>query len=313
MRVAIDIGGTFTDVLLYDEQRGRLWTAKVHSTPEDPDRAFLKGLSVALKKADANIHAIDAIAHGTTIVTNALLEGKTARVGLLVTQGFRDLLEIGRQVRPALYDLFADRLSPLVPRQRVFEVHERLDAQGKVLTPLDEQQAQAQIEALAREDVDSLAIVLLFSFLNPEHETRLFALARKYLSEEFIFLSSQISPEFREYERASTTVVAAAVAPRVFTYLNSIEKELEARGWNRDSFSLMHSGGGLLPANQAGERPHTLIESGPAAGVIATAELARELGLERVIAFDMGGTTAKASLILNGKLQYTTEYERNLP
>jgi N-methylhydantoinase A len=309
VRVAIDIGGTFTDVLLYDEQHGRLWTAKVHSTPEDPARAFLKGLGVALKKADVDIQAVDAIAHGTTIVTNTLLEGKTVRVGLLVTQGFRDLLEIGRQVRPALYDLFADRLPPLVPRQRVFEVRERVDAQGKVLTPLDEEQARAQIEALAREDVESLAIVLLFSFLNPEHETRLFALARKYFSEKFIFLSNQISPEFREYERASTTVVAAAVAPRVLTYLNSIGMELEARGWNQDAFSLMHSGGGLLPANQAGERPHTLIESGPAAGVIATAKLARELDLERVIAFDMGGTTAKASLILNGKLQYTTEYE----
>jgi N-methylhydantoinase A len=309
VKAAIDIGGTFTDVLLYDDQRRELWMAKVHSTPDDPARAFIEGLRLSLKNANAHIEDVDAIIHGTTIVTNSLLEGNTARVGLLVTQGFRDLLEIGRQVRPKLYDLFADRLPPLVPRHRVLEVNERVDARGQVVIPLDEEQAVAQIEALTGMGVETLAIVLLFSFLDPSHEKRLNEIARKHFPEELIFLSGQISPEFREYERASTTIVAAAVAPSVVTYLNSIDKELEARGWNQEAFSLMHSGGGLLPANQTVKRPHSLIESGPAAGVIATVELARELDLERVIAFDMGGTTAKASLILNGQPQYTSEYE----
>jgi len=309
MRAAVDIGGTFTDVVLHDEDSGDTWTAKVHSIPEDPAHAFLNGLQLVLENAGAEIQNVDALVHGTTIVTNALLEGKTASTGLLVTEGFRDLLEIGRQVRPKLYDLFADRLPPLVPRHLVGEVRERVDSRGEVILPLDEEQARARIEALAESRVESLAITLLFSFLYPSHEERLLALAREYFPEHFIFLSSQVSPEFREYERASTTVVAAAVAPRVVTYLGSIEDKLNSQGWDQESFALMHSGGGLLPSSQAVQRPHTLIESGPAAGVLAAAELARRLDLERVIAFDMGGTTAKAGLVLDGGPRYTSEYE----
>jgi N-methylhydantoinase A len=309
VRLAIDIGGTFTDALLYDDQSGHLWGAKVNSTPEEPERAFFNCVDIVLEKAELEIKELKSITHGTTVVTNALLEGKAAKTGLLVTQGFRDLLEIGRQVRPELYDLTRDRLPSLVSRQHILEMQERVDAKGQVLIPLNEAQAAALIKSLAQEGIESLGIALLFSFLAPGHEERLRRLAREHLPEDFIFLSSQVSPEFREYERASTTVVAAAVAPSIVTYLNSIHQKLLGRGWTRDTFSLMHSGGGLLSVNMARRRPHTLIESGPAAGVIATSQLASEVGLERVIAFDMGGTTAKASLILEGQPGYTHEYE----
>ncbi len=305
----MDVGGTFTDVLLYDEARGTLWSAKVPSDPERPDKPFVAGLARVLDAAGAEPGQVQALVHGTTIVTNALLEGKTARVGLLVTEGFRDLLEIGRQQRPDLYDLKRDRPPPLVPRDRVREVRERVGADGRVVVPLDEEAARRQVEALREAGVETLAVVLLFAFRNPAHERRLGEIARRLLPDAFTFLSSRVSPAFREFERASTTVVAAAVAPRVVTYLGALRRRLAAQGWRPEGLAVMHSGGGTLSPQEAVERPHTLIESGPAAGLIAAAELARLLDLGRVIAFDMGGTTAKAGLILEGQVQQTTDYE----
>ena len=309
MHAAIDIGGTFTDVLLYDEETGSLWAAKVSSSPQQPAQAFMSGLHLALDSAKSKLSQIHTLLHGTTIVTNTLLEEKTASVGLLVTKGFRDLLEIGRQQRPALYDLMADRKAPLVPRQRVREVQERVGADGREVVPLNLEIANDQIQILKEFGAESLAIVLLFSFFNPDNENRLGELAQKYFPERSIFLSSQISPEFREFERASTTVVAAAVAPKVLSYLQAIRENLDAAGWQQDSLYIMHSGGGTLPPQEAMRKPHTMIESGPAAGIIASAQLAQRLDLERVIAFDMGGTTAKAGLILDGQPLYAAEYE----
>lgn len=309
MRAAIDIGGTFTDVLLYDEESGTLWAAKQPSSPHQPAQAFMSGLQLALAAADRALSQVNVLVHGTTIVTNTLLEGKTASVGLLVTKGFCDLLEIGRQQRPLLYDLMADRRAPLVPRHRVREVEERVGADGQAVIPLQVESARDQMRALKAAGVESLAIVLLFSFLSPDHENRLGQLAQDFFPERAIFLSSQISPEFREFERASTTVVAAAVAPTVLSYLQALQEELGAQGWQRDDLYIMHSGGGTLPPQEAMRKPHTLVESGPAAGIIAAAGLAQTLGLEKVIAFDMGGTTAKAGLVLNGQPLYTTEFE----
>jgi len=309
MRAAIDIGGTFTDVLLYNEETGALWAAKVSSSTHQPAQAFMSGLNLALASAESEFSQINAIMHGTTIVTNTLLEGKTAPVGLLVTKGFRDLLEIGRQQRPMLYDLMADRRAPLVPRYRVREVQERVGADGRKVVPLNVETARDQIRALKLSEVESLAIVLLFSFKYPNNENKLRELAQDFFSERSIFLSSQISPEFREFERASTTVVAAAVAPRVLSYLQAIQKKLDAQGWQRDDLYIMHSGGGTLPPHEAMMKPHTMVESGPAAGIIATTQLAQTLDLKRVIAFDMGGTTAKAGLVLDGQPLYATECE----
>ncbi len=310
MRVAIDTGGTFTDIILYDENSDDLFVAKVPSHPESPESPFVEGLRKVLKIADNNLSKVKEIRHGTTLVTNALLEGKTAKVGLLVTKGFRDLLEIGRQQRPSLYDLTKERLTPLVPRDCVLEITERVSSEGKVVTPLDGVSAQIQIsDFIKKKRIQALAVSLLFSFFNPEHERALEKLAEKEIKSRFIFLSSQVSPEFREFERTSTTVIAAAVAPNILSYLQSIRDELRVKASPPPPLGIMHSGGGILNSEEAEMRPHTLIESGPAAGVIGAAHLSKMLNLDRTIAFDMGGTTAKAGIILDGKLQFSQEYE----
>jgi len=309
MRIAIDTGGTFTDVVLYDPVEKIFTTAKISSHPIHPEIPFMEGLKNVLAGARGALTAGDDIVHGTTIVTNALLEGKTARVGLLVTRGFRDLMEIGRQHRPHLYNLMIDRKPPLVSRDGVREVKERVSSEKTILLPLDEKDAEKQIRALKRNGSQVLAIVLLFSFLNPKHENRLEKLAQKYFPKNHIFPSSRLSPEFREFERASTTVVSAAVAPRVIDYIRSLDKCLKKTRSAAETLRIMHSGGGTVPPEEAMRAPHTLIESGPAAGLIGASHLAKKMSLNKVIAFDMGGTTAKAGLILNGALQFSQEYE----
>ncbi|MFX0092259.1 MAG: hydantoinase/oxoprolinase family protein, partial [Candidatus Hodarchaeota archaeon] len=309
MRAAVDIGGTFTDIIVYNEDTGESWTGKILSTLKQPANSFMDGLLQVLREANTKIEELDEIVHGTTIATNALLEGKTAKIGLLVTEGFRDLLEIGRQQRPSLYDLMVDRHPPLVPRYLVEEIRERIGADGKVVIPLDENDAQTKIEMLNKAGVEALAVTLLFSFFNPEHEKKIGVLTQKLMPHKFVFLSSQVLPEFREFERASTTVVAAAIAPLVVSYLQAIRQKLKAHNWDRDWFAIMHSGGGILWPKEVIRRPHTLIESGPAAGLVASGQLAKILGFKKVIGFDMGGTTAKTGLILDGKPQYAAEYE----
>jgi len=309
MSVAIDIGGTFTDIIFYEKNRGVFWSAKIPSNPDNPEIPFVEGLTKVLNLARKDISEIDVVIHGTTIVTNALLEGNLAKVGLLVTQGFRDLLEIGRQQRPSLYDLTKDRMPPLIHRDCVMEIQERISSNKKIILPLDKKQAVTQINTLKKQNLDVLAIALLFSFYNPKNEKILKKLAHKLFDKKFIFLSSQISPEFREFERTSTTVIAAAVAPRVVNYLHAIQTKLKYQKRKQVNLRIMHSGGGTLSTYEAKKRPHTLIESGPAAGLIGAAHLAKTLNLSRVLAFDMGGTTAKAGMILNGKLQYSQEYE----
>lgn len=310
MKVAIDTGGTFTDIILYDEKSDDFYMAKVPSHPESPESPFFEGMLKVLKIAEKSLTEVKEIRHGTTLVTNALLEGKTAKVGLLVTRGFRDLLEIGRQQRPSLYDLTKERLTPLVPRDCVLEITERVSSEGKVITPLDGVDAQIQIaDFIKKKRIKALAVSLLFSFFNPEHERALEKLAEKEIDPHFIFLSSQVSPEFREFERTSTTVIAAAVAPNILSYLQSIQDELSDKASPHHHLGIMHSGGGIMNTEEAEKRPHTLIESGPAAGIIGAAHLSRMLNLDRAIAFDMGGTTAKAGTILDGKLQFSQEYE----
>ena len=247
--------------------------------------------------------------HGTTIVTNTLLEGKSAKVGLLVTKGFKDILEIGRQTRPNLYNLSIDRAKPLIPRNLVKEIHERISAEGAIIIPLDENDAREKLNSLKKENIESLAITLLFSFKNLKHEDKIKHLAHNLMPEKFVFLSSEVLPEFREYERATTTIIASAVAPIVVSYLLAIEQKMKVNHYPHKGLTIMHSGGGTFLPNEAINRPHTLIESGPAAGIISSAELAKILRLDRVISFDMGGTTAKAGLILNGEPQFTNEYE----
>ncbi len=309
MRAAIDIGGTFTDILLFDERRNILWSVKTPSDYKSEDRLFLHGLQRVLKESGNSLGDMDELIHATTVVTNALLQGNTSRVGLLVTEGFRDLLEIGRQTRPHLYDLAAERTPPIVSRELVMEVRERVGSNGEIVTPMDEYDGIEKLQSLSEKEIDVLAINLLFSFSNDSHEIRLAELAKEIMPEKLVFLSSKVLPEFREFERASTTVVAAAVAPNVVEYLRRIKQGVNSHGRSTDMVTIMHSGGGTLSYQEAKIRPHTLIESGPAAGVLASVHMARSLALQRVISFDMGGTTAKASLVLDGKPQYTNEYE----
>lgn len=309
MSIAVDTGGTFTDVIFYDEQDSVFWSAKVSSNPSHPEIPFINGLNKVLERAQRSLTSRDDLIHGTTIVTNALLEGKTAKVGLLVTEGFRDLLEIGRQHRPDLYDLTVDRKPSLVSRECVREVRERMTAEKQILQSLDTANAENQIRVLKKKNIEVLAVALLFSFLNPKHEKKIEKLAQREFPKKYIFCSSQISPEFREYERASTTAISAAVAPRVIEYLQALEKRLKKAQPDRGNLQVMHSGGGTLSPDEAERYPHTLIESGPAAGLIGASHLAKSLNLKKVLAFDMGGTTAKAGLILNGILQFSQEYE----
>ncbi|MBD3415310.1 MAG: hypothetical protein GF421_12885 [Candidatus Aminicenantes bacterium] len=309
MRAAVDIGGTFTDVVVYDKETGKFWKSKVRSCPNNPEGPFAEGLVKALQGAGKKVSDVESIIHGTTIVTNSLLEGKTSRVGLMVTKGFKDILEIGRQQRPELYDLMEDRREPLVPRSLIREVRERVTSEKQVLTALDEKETESALREMCEKDIDSLAVVLLFSFYRPEHEDKIKDIATKMLAEKPVYLSHEVSPEFREYERASTTVIAASVAPRVIHYLRAIQKKLRQKGYESNELAVMQSGGGISTPQKAEEQPHTLIESGPAAGLIGALNLSRKMGMDKVIAFDMGGTTAKAGMILNQELVFTPEYE----
>jgi N-methylhydantoinase A len=309
MSIAIDTGGTFTDVVFYDEHKKLFWSAKVSSNPDNPEIPFIEGLNKVLKRAQRSLAARDDLVHGTTIVTNALLEEKTAKVGLLVTKGFRDLLEIGRQHRPNLYDFTIDRKPPLVSRECIREVKERITSDKKILQSLDIENAEKQIKALKKINIEVLAFALLFSFLNPKHEKKLEKLAQKEFPKKYVFCSSQVSPEFREYERASTTVISAAVAPTVINYIQALENNLKKERSNQGILRIMHSGGGTFNPYEAMRYPHNLIESGPAAGLIGASYLAKRLNRKKVIAFDMGGTTAKAGIILKGTLQFSQEYE----
>ena len=309
-RLGADIGGTFTDVMLIDEATGSIRTAKVPTTPEDPSEGFLAGVLRALREGDIRGSAVRLLVHATTVATNAIIEGKIARTGFVTTDGFSDLLEIGRQARPAsgLYDVLFEKPRPLVPRYLCYGVPERLDARGRVLLPFDESAGRKIAEALRDAGVESIAVCFLHSDLNPEHERRMGQILRTAMPEVSVSLSAEVAPEFREYFRASTTVVNASVRPIVSRYLTRIARQLRDAGITADLL-IMQSGGGVYSAATASERPVFMVESGPAAGAIAATFLGGALGYRDLISFDMGGTTAKVALIQDGQPRVTKEYE----
>ena len=307
-RLGIDIGGTFTDAILWDDAGGAPRIAKVPSTPHDPSEGFLAAARQIVNAAGLTSGEVELIVHGTTVATNAIIEGKTARTAFVTTRGFRDLLEIQRQIRPSLYDLQFEKPPPLVPRNLCFEVAERLDAGGAVLQPLDETEVQRIASALRQAGVASVAVCFLHAYRNPAHEQRAGAILRAALPQASVSLSSEVAPEFREYFRASTTVVNAAVRPVVEQYLSAIEQRLRTGGFVAPLL-VMQSNGGVLTATSGRERPVFMVESGPAAGVIAATYLAECLGRRDVMAFDMGGTTAKAGLVRDGAPSVTKDYE----
>jgi N-methylhydantoinase A len=307
LSVGIDIGGTFTDVVLMGGRRGIVAKYKVDTTPDALENCFISGLERA--SGGRATHEIARLLHATTVATNTVLEGKGARTALLVTEGFRDVLEIARQRRPSLYDLLAEKAKPLVPRRLVFEVKERIGADGGIVVPLDDAELARLPDMIRASRVESVVVALLFSYLNPAHELRIRDYLRERLPGHAIVASSDVIPEFREFERTSTAVLVGYLKPIFAGYIGKLVERLEQRSYNPNKLLIMNSAGGLTSAEAAGERPHTLVESGPAAGVIAAASLARAMDERYVISFDMGGTTAKASLIEGGQYRTTTEYE----
>ena len=306
-RLAIDIGGTFTDGVLVDDQ-GRVTIDKVLSTPSDLSEAFAFLADVLAERIGIDPSAYEEVMHGSTIATNALLERKGASVGLLVTRGFGDILEIGRQVRSELYNIFTSKPPVLVPRWNVCEVGERTDHRGRVVVSIAEEDVVAAAEWFEQHHVTSVAICFLHSYINPEHEQRAAALLHELLPQADLSVSSSIAPEIKEYWRASTAAVNAYVGPVVKQYIHGIVETLSKRGFG-GHLGIMHSGGGLASADSIQERPFQLIESGPAAGVAAAAFYGRRLAFPDALSFDMGGTTAKAGVILEGRSRVLTEFE----
>jgi N-methylhydantoinase A len=300
LSLGIDIGGTFTDVVIHDPRDGRAVIWKESTTPDDPSRGALEGTRRVLEKAGAKPEQIGRVVHATTLFTNALIERKGAKTGLLTTAGFRDVLEIARERKYELYDLFIEMPKPIVPRPWRREAMERLAADGSVEKKLDVNAALAEVADLVEQGVESLAICFLHSYANPEHERTIGAAVAERFQNLSISLSSDVAPEIREYLRASTTVANAYIRPLAEIYLERLESALRGEGIPGGLF-LMLSNGGLTHVSEAKRVPVQLLESGPAAGALAGAWFGRNAGLERVLAFDMGGTTAKLALVDDGE------------
>jgi N-methylhydantoinase A len=298
MIIAVDVGGTFTDFVAVDGD-GNLSAFKLLTTPRRPEEAVIKGL--------AKLSPIEEVLHASTIGTNALLGQmglELPRVALFTTKGFRDVIEIGRQNRPRLYDMFFEKPRPLVPRYLRFEVDERVLPDGTVLKPVDAAEVESYAEKALGHGVVSVAVAFLHSYLNPANEDATAAVLKRHF--RYVTLSSEVSPEPREYERTSTAVVNAALMPLVGRYLEELGRYVSSRG---GGLYAMASSGGLVTVDEASRRPVQLIESGPAGGVVAAAEFAKALDVKRVISFDMGGTTAKAGTVVDFEPEITTEYE----
>ena len=298
-RVGIDIGGTFTDLVLLGAG-GHALTVKVPSTPDDYSRSIAESLEVALPRIGIAGDEVEEVIHGTTVATNAILEKRGVRTGLVTTAGFRDILEIRRLRMPRLYDLTWQKPEALAARVDRVEVAERVDHAGRVLQPLDEASVHAALDRLLANGVRSIAVALINSYANDGHERRIAEMIRERGIDVPLCLSSEVNPELKEYERTSTTVVNAYILPVVGTYLRSLERvlhRLEIAGPLR----IMQSNGGAMGVDAAAARPVNIIESGPSAGVVGAAEIAAKLGYENVLTFDMGGTTAKAAMIEGGR------------
>ncbi len=315
LRVGIDVGGTFTDLVAVDVASGERTSLKVASTPQAPERGVIAAMELLLSRYCA-APRFEYIAHSTTIATNALLGQihlELPRVVFLTTQGFRDVIEIGRQNRSEVYNLFVTRPKPLVARDDRIAVRERIDYRGEVLIPLEQSEIDRVLAILRQAQdgkgpIESIAIGLLHSYANGEHERRLGAAVSAALPGMPLTLSCKIDPEYREYERFSTAVVNAALMPIVHGYIERLAQALKQRGISAPLY-VMQSNGGIADADRIASMPAAIIESGPASGAIAAAELARAAHIERVLSFDMGGTSAKAGTIVDGAVQVATEFE----
>ena len=307
-RAGVDIGGTFTDLTLVDDESGRLWVGKVLTTPEDPSVAVREGLAQLLQETDVSASDLQNVIHGTTLVTNAVIERKGARTALLTTRGFRDAIEIGRESRYELYDIFLELPKPLVPRRLRREARERILDDGAILEPLDTDGVEREIRVLRREGTEALAVCLLHSYKNPSHERAVAEIVRRVAPEMYLSISSEVIPAIREYERASTTLVNVYVRPLVDAYLNRLDQRLSALGF-RGRLLVMLSSGATCTVDTARRFPVRLVESGPAAGALAASYYGQLTGRPNLLSFDMGGTTAKACIIDDGKPMTAQDFE----
>lgn len=302
-RVAADIGGTFTDVISFDEDRHTIVVGKTLSTPPNLIDGILNGLAAA----DITLADTKSIVHGSTVVINALIERRGAKAALITTRGFRDVYEIGRVNRPDAFNLAFEKHRPLVPRDLVFELDERIHAHGAVAQPIDEGQVRELAQVLQARNIEAVGVVLLHSYRNPDHEQLVGRLLREKLPGVYVTLSHELSREYREYERTSTTAANAFVGPSVSTYLDRLEKEMSEAG-SGAALTIMQSNGGVSDVPTIRQQSVQMMESGPAGGVVGTIELCKRLGLRDAIAFDMGGTTAKAAVIRDQGFPLATEY-----
>ena len=306
-RIGADIGGTFTDLVLSDG-RGGAWFEKRASTPRRPEQAVLEGIVALLRRADLGPDDLVEVLHGTTVGSNALLQQRGACTGLITTRGFRDVLEIGRVRTPDMFDLQWDKPVPLIPRRLRREVRERIAADGSVIKPLDEDELRREAGELTAAGVESIAICFLNSYRNPDHERRAEAVLRRALPDVAVTASVSVLAEMREYERTSTAVVNAYVLPILRSYLQRLSQGLLDLGI-RAPLLVSDSNGGLAAARTAQDKPVFFISSGRSAGVVGAARLGRAAGEENIVVFDMGGTTASASLVQAGQISRANEYE----
>lgn len=306
-RIGTDIGGTFTDIV-FSGSNGTILTRKVLTTPDDYSRAITQGIHEVLTNENLSASSIKDLVHGTTIVTNTCIELTGSQVGLITTEGFRDVLEIARGRMPELYNLAWAKPIPLVPRHLRFEVRERIGKKGEIVRELDTDQVKGIVQKLLSARIESVAICLYNSPRNPKHEQQIEALVRSMAPEMFVSRSTKIRPMLKEYERTSETVVNAYVMPVVTSYLRSLRSSLSAIGVNAPIY-VMQSSGGMISAEEAAEVPVEIVECGPAAGVVGAAYLAQQLNIANIVTLDLGGTTTKASVVENGQYTRSAEYE----
>ncbi|MBI5301800.1 MAG: hydantoinase/oxoprolinase family protein [Chloroflexi bacterium] len=298
--IGVDVGGTFTDLTLVDVAAQRVAIHKVLSTPADPSRAIMTGVTELLAREQVDFNLVDYFGHGTTVATNALIEKKGSKTGLLVTAGFKDLLEIGRQTRPALYDLQKEKPAPLVPGHLRKEIPERVYHNGDVRMPIDVNALKQSVAELRSAGVESIAICFLFSFVNPDHEKTALSVVRDLFPDAYVTASYQVVPEFREFARLSTTVLNAYLGPVMRRYLTNLQTSVRQVGIRQDPY-ITQSNGGILSLQESIASPVRTAVSGPSAGVMAATHVGHLVGLDNLITLDMGGTSADISLIHRGQ------------
>lgn len=308
LRLGCDVGGTFTDFILFDPDTGKALAHKRLTTPDNPADGVLAGLADLEERRPGTRAAVRHVIHGTTLAINAVIERSGAATALITTRGFRDVLEMRRHMRDDVYDIVGSHTPPLVPRDLRLEIHERMSKDGEALVPVDPAEVRQLAQRLRSLGVRSVAVVLLHAYAFPAHERQIYDILKQELPDVLVSISSEVHPEIKEFERTSTTVINAYTRPLIAAYLDELEDRLIETGCP-GALLLTHSSGGLIAGSAAAAFPVRIMESGPVAGVLGASHIARDIGITDVLAFDMGGTTAKACVVMDGELPITAEYE----